>query len=152
MSADKKTLIKYNDNDSHVILPKNVQIIGDGAFKGKNLTSIVIPESVTEIGHYAFQGCKNLTSLYIPKSVEIIGDYAFKGCKKLNSIEIPTSVKRIGRGACDYTAICRINDGHEFEDKKNIRGDTADFLNVATLDEIRTNTSLDEIKEEEEFE
>ena len=40
----------------------------------------VIPESVTEIGAYAFGGCKSLVSIVIPSSVVSIGDSAFYGC------------------------------------------------------------------------
>lgn len=103
---DKKTIIQYLANESHIIIPDNIEVIGDGAFKGKKLTSIFIPNTVHTIGHYAFFGCKKLTSIEIPTGVINIGDYAFKGCKNLVAIEIPKSVKRIGKGACDYTAIC----------------------------------------------
>ena len=37
-----------------------------------NLTSVTIPESVTEIGSSAFKGCKNLTSVTIPAGVKEI--------------------------------------------------------------------------------
>lgn len=104
---DNKTiLIKYLANESHIIIPDGIEIIGDGAFKGKHFTSITIPSTVHTIGHYAFFGCKKLTSIDIPVGVITIGDYAFKGCKNLVAIEIPKSVRRIGKGACDYTAIC----------------------------------------------
>ena len=45
-----------------------------------SLTSVVIPEGVTEIGKEAFQGCTSLTSVVIPESVTKIGNYAFKRC------------------------------------------------------------------------
>lgn len=155
LSKDRKRLIRYNENESHVILPDNIEVIGDGAFKGKNLTSIVIPETVTEIGHYAFQGCKNLTSLYIPQSVKIIGDYAFKGCKKLNSIEVPASVRRIGRGACDYTAICRNNTDNETQDRKPVTGynepkkekQIKQEVSDEMFNEIRSQTQNEEVEE-----
>jgi hypothetical protein len=46
----------------------------------------VIPDSVTEIGDYAFRGCTGLTSIVIPNSVMEIGDKAFSGCTSLTSI------------------------------------------------------------------
>lgn len=106
LDKDKKIIVKYLANENHIIIPDNIEIIGDGAFKGKKLTSITIPNTVHTIGHYAFCGCRKLTSLEIPAGVINIGDYAFKGCKNLVAIEIPKSVRRIGKGACDYTAIC----------------------------------------------
>ena len=52
---------------------------------GKEVADLVIPESVTTIGSYAFYGCSSLTSITIPNSVTKIGDYAFRGCSSLTS-------------------------------------------------------------------
>jgi hypothetical protein len=68
-----------------------------GAFEGcSSLTSITIPESVTEIGEHAFEGCSSLTSITIPESVTVIGESAFAGCSSLTSITIPKRVTVIG--------------------------------------------------------
>lgn len=104
-NEDKTVILKYFDNESHVLIPNGVVAIGDGAFKNKKLTSIFIPRSVQSIGHYAFCGCKRLTSIEIPNSVFTIGDYAFKDCRNLTAIEIPESVIRIGKGACNFTVL-----------------------------------------------
>ena len=62
------------------------------------MTSITIPEGVTSIGDYAFNGCSSLTSVTIPKSVTSIGEGAFSDCSGLTSITIPESVTSIGKG------------------------------------------------------
>ncbi len=50
------------------------------------ITKVVIPDSVTEIGQYAFYKCTSLPEVDIPKEVSSIGWYAFKGCTSLTGI------------------------------------------------------------------
>jgi hypothetical protein len=59
----------------------------------KNLTSINIPNNLTEIGGNAFYGCSMLTSIVIPDSVTTMGDWVFKGCNNLTDIKIPEKFK-----------------------------------------------------------
>ena len=83
-----------------IILPKSVTEIGHCAFKGcTGLTSVEIPNSVTEIGSSAFEGCTRLTFVKIPNSVTKISDTAFSGCRELTSVEIPNSITEIGSSA-----------------------------------------------------
>ncbi len=62
---------------------------------GEIITDLIIPNSVTSIGDYAFDGCTGLTSVTIPNSVTSIGRYAFYGCTGLTSVTIPNSVTSI---------------------------------------------------------
>ena len=88
-----------------LVIPDSVTSIGEYAFIGyEKLASVKISDSVTSIGDYAFYGCSNLTSVVIPESVTSIGDYAFYGCSNLTSVVIPESVTSIGNSAfyeCD---------------------------------------------------
>ena len=52
------------------------------------LTSIIIPKSVTYIGKYAFHNCGGITSIEIPENVSYIGDNAFAECSALTSVAI----------------------------------------------------------------
>ena len=103
-------------------IPNSIEIIGQFAFIGSALTSVIIPSSVTTIGFYAYADCRNLASIIIPSSVTIIKagafhlctnlksitlassitsieEYAFQYCYALTSIELPSSVTSIGKGA-----------------------------------------------------
>ena len=86
-----------------VVINDSVTNIGSSAFSGcTRLTSVAIPNSVTSIGEKAFSGCSGLTSLTIPDSVTSIGRYAFLQCTDLTSITIPNSVTSIGSSAFGY--------------------------------------------------
>ena len=81
-----------------------------GTFYGcTNLTSIIIPNSVTTIGGSTFEECTGLSSIVIPNSVTSIGDYAFYDCTSLTSITIPNSVNEIGEGAFAESGLISIN-------------------------------------------
>ncbi|MBQ8064882.1 MAG: leucine-rich repeat protein [Prevotella sp.] len=76
-------------------IPNSVTAIGNYAFNGRNgLTSIMIPDGVTSIGDGAFRGCRSLVSITIPNSVTFIGEDAFAG-SGLSSVTIPDGVTAI---------------------------------------------------------
>ena len=88
---------------TEVTIPNSVTNIGDYAFaECKELASISIPNSVIYIGKYAFSNCESLIMVNIPNSVGYIGDCAFEQCKALTSISIPNLITRIERGAFMY--------------------------------------------------
>ena len=92
------TIIAYAEaSGTTYTIPDSVTEIGEYAFSYcSSLTSITIPNSVTSIGGSAFLGCRSLTSITIPDSVTEIGEYAFSYCSSLTSITIPYSVTEIG--------------------------------------------------------
>ena len=94
---------KYSDIDGILFNKDKTELICYP--RKKKDTSYTIPNSVTSIGDYAFDGCHNLTSITIPDNAESIGDNAFWNCDKLTSITIPDSVTSIGDNAftCCYS-------------------------------------------------
>lgn len=55
---------------------------------GEEVKDLVIPNSMTSIGEYTFEGCTSLTSVTIGNSITSIGIWAFKDCNCLNSVYI----------------------------------------------------------------
>ena len=89
---------RYCSGLTSVIIPNSVTTIGSYAFYGCSITSVTIPNSVTAIGSYAFANC-SITSVTIPNSVTSIGAGTFSGCIGLTSVTIPNSVTSIGEKA-----------------------------------------------------
>jgi len=69
-----------------------------------NITSVTIPNGVTDIDGLSFADCTSLTSVNMPDGVTNIGEYAFSGCTQLPNISIPASVISIGWGAFEETS------------------------------------------------
>ena len=89
-------LEKYVGQSKTVIIPSNVDVIGDFSFKDcYGITKIIVPEGVTSIKHGAFENCEKLQSVDLPNTLVDLETGVFYGCKSLESIVIPGSLKRI---------------------------------------------------------
>ena len=73
-----------------------IRRIGNGAFESTKLNSIVIPNSVTSIGEYAFRYMNNLKEISIPDSVTVLGSEALFRTPSLTALRIPAGVTEIG--------------------------------------------------------
>ena len=109
------TLGRPKQDSTSIVIPDSETEIQSFAFQGRTeLTSVRVGNSVTKIGDGAFQGCKNLAEIVIPDAVAIIGNKAFQGCTSLSRIAIPASVTEIRRQAfagCGSLSSIAIPDG-----------------------------------------
>lgn len=81
---------------SKVIIPNNIQTIGEGAFVDcSNLEEIIIPEGVTTIGEQTFIECESLATVKLPSTLESIDTGVFWECESLKEIYIPENVSSI---------------------------------------------------------
>ena len=88
-------LEKYNGSDPEVIIPEDVTVIGQGAFRQTCVSRVVFHKNVKEIQKDAFANCASLKSISIPSTVKVIGEGAFRQCMNLESVELPGSVKKL---------------------------------------------------------
>lgn len=63
------------------------------------IRSVTIPQSVTSIGYYAFEGCTNLNPLTIKGPITSMGNYAFAGSTYLTSLTLYDDIQTIGNFA-----------------------------------------------------
>lgn len=124
IADDEAEITDYTGSGGDVDIPAvldgcTVTGIGKGAFQSKMLTTVTIPDSVTDIaenafisnyvltevkfpsglksiGGSAFNGCQRLEEITLPTGLESIGDFAFNGCRSLTSITLPNSVTSLG--------------------------------------------------------
>ena len=92
----------------NTVIPNGVTSIGKYAFNGNEIiTEIIIPDSVTHISDYAFNNCVNLANVTFGNNIISIGQYAFY-CTSLTSAVLPNSVTYIGNSAF-YGCKCLTN-------------------------------------------
>lgn len=75
---------------------ENIIAIGNNAFYGVDLESLVLPDNISQIGSFAFSGCSKLSSVTLGNKTEYMGDYAFADCQSLTSVTLPVGTEEIG--------------------------------------------------------
>ena len=91
-----------------VEIHNGIRAIYDQAFTGTKIKSIVIPETVTELGSGVFAGCEDLVDVKLPDNMKAIPRSLFNGCKNLKEIQIPKGVTSIGEYAFSNTGFDNI--------------------------------------------
>ena len=78
----------------------SVEVIGRNAFANcSDLESIVIPDSVTKMGYWAFSGCSGLKQIKLSKNLKSVTMDCFSECSALENIVIPEGITQLAAGA-----------------------------------------------------
>lgn len=98
------TITDYTGTREHVLIPSEiggfpVTALADKAFYEKHMTTVVVPDSVTEIGDLCFSGDNYLVSLTLPDGLAELSYGALESCYSLMDFELPKGLKTIGAGA-----------------------------------------------------
>lgn len=116
------TITRYNGSLSEIVFPA-VNISGDSVLSvsgngnggpsgsmfanPRNITSIILPNSLRRIENNAFEGTRNLSNINIPNTVNYIGELIFYG-SSLKNITLPKELTYIGKYAfvtCEFSSI-----------------------------------------------
>lgn len=109
------TITGYTGTDLEIVIPniieeRSVTVIGEKAFQEYDMTSVIIPNTITLIEDSAFEDCKQLEKIDIPDSVTKISYWAFCGCENLKEVNIGSGLNSIEQGAfCDCDALKSIH-------------------------------------------
>lgn len=98
------TITDYTGTREHVLIPSEiggfpVTALADKAFYEKHVTTVVVPDSVTEIGDLCFSGDNYLVSLTLPDGLAELSYGALESCYSLMDFDLPKGLKTIGAGA-----------------------------------------------------
>ena len=125
-SKDGKRLLRFNSLSKKYSIKKGTRVICNNAFAYYGwLQTIIIPDSVTNIGNSAFRGCYSLKQINIPNSIRNIGNDAFSECDSLIQITIPDSVTNIGNCAFEW---CKYLQQINIPDSVTNIGESAFFM------------------------
>ena len=103
----------YIGKEKQITIPdtiddKPVTKIASEAFEGKNLLEVNMPDTIKEVGKYAFASNMYMTNIKLSASLKSIPEGMLAFCCKLKEIDVPPSVKSIGKNSFDYVKLRKI--------------------------------------------
>lgn len=132
-------ITKYTGNKNNIIVPDVINGIvpvqvksvyqGEDGFKKYNMTSVILPDSVTKLSDYAFSFCEDLKYVTAKGLIEIDSDFlncnslrfldaphleclakgAFQNCVRMHKISFENSLKRLADYAFMNSGLLEIN-------------------------------------------
>lgn len=101
------TITDYTGTREHVLIPSEIDgqpvtALADKAFYEKHVTTVVVPDSVTEIGDLCFSGDNYLVSLTLPDGLAELPYGALESCFRLMDFDLPQGLKKISGSALQY--------------------------------------------------
>lgn len=101
------TITDYIGTSEHVLIPDTIDglpvtALADKAFYEKHVTTVVVPDSVTQIGDLCFSGDNYLVSLKLPDGLAELPYGALESCFRLSDFDLPQGLKKISASALQF--------------------------------------------------
>lgn len=116
----------FNSEDiTSLVIPGNIKQIGRNAFKDSAIETIKLEDGVEILGVGCFEGCKNLKAVDLADTITAIPNDCFKGCVNLTRVFLPDNIRTIGADAflgCDNVEIVA-----NYRAKDKIRAKKSDY-------------------------
>ena len=112
LDGEATVMAQTGQLEGDIVIPGTVRYGGetysvvklvDEAFAGQEgITSVTLPNSVTELGTGCFSRCGGLESITLSESLTALPEKCLYWCDKLTSITIPEGVTSLGDGCFDH--------------------------------------------------
>ncbi|GEM_PF-766873 len=125
-----------NSSDVKIIVDNGIEYVGNYTFSkigGYNDSSITLPDSLVEVGDYAFSNCYYQAS--IPSSITKVGDYAFYGCgSTVDADDIVVSNLNLNSVGDSSFASCYLIGDVKLNNVENVPDDAFCMSSVASVE------------------
>ena len=95
-------------NLQQVCLPDTITEIGQYAFNEANIKEITLPKNLVTLHPYAFAR-SNVEKVVFPNSLVTIGEHCFEYCSLLTDAVLPESIQYIGKCAFMWTGLSEVS-------------------------------------------
>ena len=132
--------------DGDVNIPNTISISGDEykvtkiadkGFSDSNIRTVILGNSIKEIGNSAFSNCVQLTSINIPESVTSIGSKVFEGCTALTDVLLNSNI-----ASNTYSSLSSLKDIFGIQVKKYTLGDNVTTIGKSAFNGCSGLTSI----------
>ena len=132
-SIGERAFFMYSQGGlTELTIPASVTTLGEKAFVNQEITSVVLPETLTALGTYLFMGCTRLTTARVECS-EVPG-FCFVQCSSLRGLTLSRNVKKVSSHIVNYTYL------HEL----TYEGSLDDWAAVQKMSNWDNNSGIDD--------
>lgn len=113
-------------------IPNSIKSIKDNAFNDAYLLELVLPDSISSIGNFAFANNRMLSNVILSKNLESLGELAFDNCPNIERLVIFEGFKAIAHNAIGTNNDIKyiIKDENKFILAKNLEASNCEYVKL----------------------